>query len=178
VIASARSDEGIADYDPAARLSDTTTAELAFGFQASVVDVLATKAIRAAGAVGARSIVLGGGVAANRVLRERIEDEAAVRGLSVVIPRPGLCTDNGAMIGGSRAPIRGRRAARTDAPVPAARQMTVGGRAGDLRLSGGRARARQPEPGFLSDVEIRKLSCARRTVAGRGVLESAPGLGF
>jgi N6-L-threonylcarbamoyladenine synthase len=103
VIASARADEGIDGDDPAARLSETTTAELAHGFQASVVDVLSTKTIRAAGAVGARSIVLGGGVAANRVLRERIEDEAAAHGLPVVIPRPGLCTDNGAMIGAAAA---------------------------------------------------------------------------
>jgi len=102
IIARARADEGIAD-DPGARLPDGTTAELAHGFQASVVDVLATKTIRAAEAVGARAIVLGGGVAANRVLRERIEAEAASRGVPVVIPRPGLCTDNGAMIGAAAA---------------------------------------------------------------------------
>jgi len=102
VIDSARADEGIAD-DPPARLSDLTTAELAYGFQASVVDVLATKTIRAAEAVGARVVVLGGGVAANRVLRERIEADAASRGLPVIIPRPGLCTDNGAMIGAAAA---------------------------------------------------------------------------
>jgi N6-L-threonylcarbamoyladenine synthase len=102
VIAAARADEGIAD-DPEAPLSEMTTAELAHGFQASVVDVLATKTIRAAEAVGARAVVLGGGVAANRVLRERIEADAASRGLPVIIPRPGLCTDNGAMIGAAAA---------------------------------------------------------------------------
>ena len=46
---------------------------------------------------------LGGGVAANRALRERITGEAEARGLTLVIPRPGLCTDNGAMIGAAGA---------------------------------------------------------------------------
>ena len=94
---------------PAARrprravLSDATVAELAYGFQASVVDVLVTKTMRAAEATGARSIVLGGGVAANSALRERLAAEAARCGLPLVVPRPGLCTDNGAMIGAAGA---------------------------------------------------------------------------
>jgi N6-L-threonylcarbamoyladenine synthase len=49
--------------------------------------------------VAARSIVLGGGVAANRCLRERLAGEAADLGVPLIVPRPGLCTDNGAMIG-------------------------------------------------------------------------------
>jgi len=68
-----------------------------------VVDVLVTKTIRAARAVGARSIVLGGGVAANAALRSRLLGEAEALGIPVVIPRPGLCTDNGAMIGAAAA---------------------------------------------------------------------------
>jgi N6-L-threonylcarbamoyladenine synthase len=75
------------------------TAELAWGFQDSVVDVLASKTIRAARAVGARSIVLGGGVAANAALRERLSGEAEALALPLIVPRPALCTDNGAMIG-------------------------------------------------------------------------------
>ena len=59
----ARLEAGIAD-DPEARLPDSTIAELAWGFEDSVVDVLATKAIRAAETSGARALVLGGGVAA------------------------------------------------------------------------------------------------------------------
>jgi N6-L-threonylcarbamoyladenine synthase len=74
-------------------------AELAWAFQDSVVDVLATKTLRAARATGARSLVLGGGVAANSVLRQRIADGAAELGLPLIVPRPGLCTDNAAMIG-------------------------------------------------------------------------------
>ncbi len=109
IIAAARADEGLPPDEglpgasPAPRLSEGATAELAHGFQESVVDVLATKTIRAAETVGAHSIVLGGGVAANCVLRDRIAGEAAARGVPLVIPRPGLCTDNGAMIGAAAA---------------------------------------------------------------------------
>ena len=80
-----------------------TIAELAYGFQESVVDVLVTKTIRAAEETSARSIVLGGGVAANRVLRERLVGEAQARGLPCIVPPPALCTDNGAMIGAAGA---------------------------------------------------------------------------
>ncbi len=80
-------------------LPEQAVAELAYGFQESVVDVLTSKTIRAAEEVDARTIVVGGGVAANSVLRGRIEREADSRGIRVVVPRPGLCTDNAAMIG-------------------------------------------------------------------------------
>lgn len=112
VVDAARADEGLAG-DPEAPLPDGRIAELAWGFQESVVDVLVTKTIRAARAVGARSIVLGGGVAANTALRSRLLGEAEALGIPVVIPRPGLCTDNGAMIGAA-----------------AARRFAVGERAG------------------------------------------------
>jgi tRNA N6-adenosine threonylcarbamoyltransferase len=99
----ARLSEGLRADDPDAQLSPATTAELAWGFQESVVDVLASKTVRAAEAVGARSIVLGGGVAANGPLRQRLAEGAAGLGLPLVVPRPGLCTDNGAMIGAAAA---------------------------------------------------------------------------
>jgi N6-L-threonylcarbamoyladenine synthase len=86
-----------------AQLPEAVTAELAWGFQDSVVDVLATKTIRAAEEVGARTIVLGGGVAANAALRARIAADAETRNLRLNVPRPGLCTDNGAMIGAAAA---------------------------------------------------------------------------
>jgi N6-L-threonylcarbamoyladenine synthase len=103
IIAEARADEGLPPDEREGALPDAVVAELAWGFQDSVVDVLARKTIRAAEETGARGIVLGGGVAANRALRERITGEAEARGLTLVIPRPGLCTDNGAMIGAAGA---------------------------------------------------------------------------
>jgi len=101
-----------AEAEPAARLSHAATAELAWGFQDSVVDVLVTKTIRAAESTAARSIVLGGGVAANSALRTRLAGEAEAIGLPLIVPRPALCTDNGAMIGaaGARRFAAGERA--------------------------------------------------------------------
>jgi N6-L-threonylcarbamoyladenine synthase len=81
------------------QLPAADVAELAWAFQDSVIDVLASKTLRAARELGARSIVLGGGVAANGVLRERIAEGARGLGVPLVVPRPGLCTDNAAMIG-------------------------------------------------------------------------------
>jgi N6-L-threonylcarbamoyladenine synthase len=83
----------------AQKLPEAAVSELAYGFQESVVDVLTTKTLRAAEDIGARTIVIGGGVAANSVLRTRIEEGAAARGIRTLVPRPALCTDNAAMIG-------------------------------------------------------------------------------
>jgi len=95
-----RTDARLAPGEP---LSEPLTAELAWGFQDSVVDVLVTKTIRAAEATGARSIVLGGGVAAYGALRARLAGEADALGIPLLVPRPALCTDNGAMIGAAGA---------------------------------------------------------------------------
>ncbi len=80
-------------------LPEPVVAELAYAFQESVVDVLATKTGLAAERCAARTIILGGGVAANTVLRDRIAARAAALGIPLVVPRPALCTDNAAMIG-------------------------------------------------------------------------------
>jgi N6-L-threonylcarbamoyladenine synthase len=84
-------------------LAPDRVAELSYGFQESVIDVLVTKTLRAARQVGAKSVVLGGGVAANRVLRDRLAAGAAAAGIPLLVPRPALCTDNGAMIGAAAA---------------------------------------------------------------------------
>ncbi len=77
---------------------DVSSADVAASFQAAVVDVLVAKARRAAREVGARSLALGGGVAANSLLRERFADAAATDGIQVFLPSREMCTDNAAMI--------------------------------------------------------------------------------
>lgn len=67
-------------------------------FQEAVVDALVTKTIRAAEDSGAPTVGIGGGVAANDVLRARLADEAARLGIEPVFPPKNLCTDNGAVI--------------------------------------------------------------------------------
>ncbi len=67
-------------------------------FQEAAVDALVWKAMRAAETFRPRSLVLGGGVAANSRLRDRFSTEGRRRGFAVVVPPPRLCTDNGAMI--------------------------------------------------------------------------------
>ncbi len=103
IIGVARADAGLPVDEREGTLPGAIVAELAWGFQDSVTDVLTAKTIRAAEEVGARGIVLGGGVASNTALRTRISAEAHARGIAMVIPRPGLCTDNGAMIGAAGA---------------------------------------------------------------------------
>jgi N6-L-threonylcarbamoyladenine synthase len=80
---------------PEERRARLPVADLAASFQAAVVDVLASKAARAAREFGARQLALGGGVAANRSLLQRVESVAQ---LPVLCPPPRLCTDNAAMI--------------------------------------------------------------------------------
>ena len=78
---------------------DVSSADVAASFQEAVVDVLVAKARRAAEAVDATGVVLGGGVAANRLLRERFASMAADSGRRCSLPGRDMCTDNAAMIG-------------------------------------------------------------------------------
>ena len=77
---------------------DVSAADVAASFQAAVVDVLVAKARRAAEAVGARGLVLGGGVAANSLLRERFLSVCTEGGIRGFLPSREMCTDNAAMI--------------------------------------------------------------------------------
>lgn len=73
-------------------------AALARGFQASVIDVLVTKALRAVREFGAKQLLLCGGVAANGGLRAELTARCAAEGIPLLIPPLKLCTDNAAMI--------------------------------------------------------------------------------
>lgn len=73
-------------------------ADVAAGFQEAVADVLTAKAVRAANDLGVSTLLISGGVAANSRLRELAEQRCAAAGLTLRVPRPRLCTDNGAMI--------------------------------------------------------------------------------
>jgi N6-L-threonylcarbamoyladenine synthase len=77
---------------------DVATADVAASFQEAVVDVLVTKARRAARAVGAKGLCLGGGVAANSALRDRFAQACAEDGIRAFVPSRAMCTDNAAMI--------------------------------------------------------------------------------
>jgi len=72
--------------------------DVAASFQAAVVDVLCAKTLKAAQLVGARGVVLGGGVAANSLLRSEMQRRGAEAGLKVALPSRAMCTDNAAMI--------------------------------------------------------------------------------
>ncbi len=75
--------------------ADRLVGEMAAGFQESVVDVIVSKTLDAAQKSKAKGIILGGGVTANALLRERMVQQSP---LPTLIPPPVLCTDNGAMI--------------------------------------------------------------------------------
>ncbi|MHB8671801.1 MAG: tRNA (adenosine(37)-N6)-threonylcarbamoyltransferase complex transferase subunit TsaD [Acidimicrobiales bacterium] len=77
---------------------DASAADVAASFQEAVVDVLVTKARRAAREVGATGLCLAGGVAANSALRERVLDACIADGLRAFVPSHTMCTDNAAMV--------------------------------------------------------------------------------
>lgn len=74
------------------------TADIAASFQEAVADVLTSKAVRAAQEHGITTLLLGGGVAANRRLRELLAERCAAAGIELRVPPIPLCTDNGAMV--------------------------------------------------------------------------------
>ena len=102
--------EPFAVHVPTQFREDLPVEDLAAGFEAAIVDVLVTKTIRAAPELGARTVLLAGGVAANARLRSSFT--ASADHLTVLCPRSVYCTDNAAMIGaaGYWAYQRGERA--------------------------------------------------------------------
>ncbi|HVL22831.1 MAG TPA: tRNA (adenosine(37)-N6)-threonylcarbamoyltransferase complex transferase subunit TsaD [Thermomicrobiales bacterium] len=87
------------EHRPPRYRDDLPLADLAASFEEAIVDVLATKTARAAEAHGARSVLIAGGVAANRRLRERLAERVGGR-TDVRWPDLSLCTDNAAMVAG------------------------------------------------------------------------------
>jgi N6-L-threonylcarbamoyladenine synthase len=84
-------------------LDEQTRADIAAAFQMAVADVIAdrvTNAIAMSDELLGKTerLVVAGGVAANQALKTRLEAIASTKGLALIVPPPGLCTDNGAMI--------------------------------------------------------------------------------
>ncbi|WP_028635757.1 tRNA (adenosine(37)-N6)-threonylcarbamoyltransferase complex transferase subunit TsaD [Nocardioides sp. URHA0032] len=100
--------------------------DVAASFQEAVCDVLTRKAVDAAVSEGIEDILIGGGVAANSRLRAMAEERAAAKGIRVRIPRPGLCTDNGAMVAalGAEMVSRGRTPSALDLPADSSLPVT------------------------------------------------------
>jgi N6-L-threonylcarbamoyladenine synthase len=106
------------------REPDARVEDVAASFQEAVVDTLVHKLLAAADEAGARTLVIGGGVAANSRLRTRVLEVAEETGRSALLPQLALCTDNGAMIAATA-----WWRLRADGPSPLS-----GGAAPNLRL--------------------------------------------
>ncbi|MEV1008043.1 tRNA (adenosine(37)-N6)-threonylcarbamoyltransferase complex transferase subunit TsaD [Streptomyces sp. NPDC049881] len=101
-------------------------ADVAASFQEAVTDVLTRKAIKACKAEGVDHLMVGGGVAANSRLRAMAEERCADAGIILRVPRPGLCTDNGAMVAalGAEMVARGRTPSALDLPADSSLPVT------------------------------------------------------
>jgi N6-L-threonylcarbamoyladenine synthase len=100
--------------------------DVAASFQEAVCDVLTRKALDAASSLGIEDLLIGGGVAANSRLRAMAVERAVARGIRVRLPRPGLCTDNGAMVAalGAELVARGRPPSSLDLPADSSMPVT------------------------------------------------------
>jgi N6-L-threonylcarbamoyladenine synthase len=85
--------------EPVGGYPENLVRDIVSSFQEAVVEVLVKKTLQAAQHQGLRRIVVSGGVAANRHLRERMKEEASEKKMKVYLPSPPFCTDNAAMIG-------------------------------------------------------------------------------
>ncbi len=101
-------------------------ADVAASFQEAVVDVLVRKAVLACQEHGVDHLVIGGGVAANSRLRALATQRCEAVGIRLRIPRPGLCTDNGAMVAalGAQLVARGRPTSALDLPADSSLPIT------------------------------------------------------
>jgi N6-L-threonylcarbamoyladenine synthase len=101
--------------------------DVAASFQEAVVDVLTRKAVLACREQGVESLLVGGGVAANSRLRSLAAERCAAAGITLRVPRPGLCTDNGAMVAalGAQMVARGRAPSALDLPADSSLPVTT-----------------------------------------------------
>jgi N6-L-threonylcarbamoyladenine synthase len=100
-------------------------ADVAASFQEAVTDVLTRKAIDACRAHGVKHLIVGGGVAANSRLRALAAERCDAAGIALRVPRPGLCTDNGAMVAALGAELVARGAAPSPLDVAADSSLPV-----------------------------------------------------
>ena len=101
-------------------------ADVAASFQEAVADVLTRKAVDACRAHGVDHLVIGGGVAANSRLRALAAHRCEAAGIRLRVPRPGLCTDNGAMVAalGAELAARGTPSSPLDFPADSSLPVT------------------------------------------------------
>jgi N6-L-threonylcarbamoyladenine synthase len=100
-------------------------ADVAASFQEAVADVLTRKAIKACLDHDVRDLIIGGGVAANSRLRALAAERCADSGIRLRVPRPGLCTDNGAMVAALGAEIVTRGVQPSPLDIPADSSLPV-----------------------------------------------------
>src|SRR6201994_3279203 len=100
-------------------------ADVAASFQEAVADVLTRKAVQACQRHDVTDLIIGGGVAANSRLRSLAAERCAAAGIKLRVPRPGLCTDNGAMVAALGAEIVSRGLAPSPLDLPADSSLPV-----------------------------------------------------
>jgi N6-L-threonylcarbamoyladenine synthase len=100
-------------------------ADVCASFQEAVVDVLTAKAVRACREHGVGALLIGGGVAANSRLRALAQERCDAAGIVLRVPRPGLCTDNGAMVAALGARLVDAGVAPSPLDLPADSAMDV-----------------------------------------------------
>ena len=106
---------------------EVPVADVCASFQEAVVDVLTTKAVAACRDTGVEHLLIGGGVAANSRLRALAQQRCDAAGIALRVPRPGLCTDNGAMVAalGSELVARNRPVSALDLPADSSMPVTL-----------------------------------------------------
>jgi len=132
-------------------------ADVAASFQEAVADVLTRKAVQACRAHGVDHLVIGGGVAANSRLRAMAAERCEAAGIRLRVPRPGLCTDNGAMVAALGAELVARDA--KPSPLDVGRRFGApGDQRPGLRFTG-RTFDGAPCPDYCSGLALSRVEC-------------------